>query len=72
MEMGPGAAPLKLWVPAALLVVVAVALAYFYFLALGNAGKGSGLGLANVIGLAGVVVGLVAAGVVMRRFRLPQ
>ncbi len=58
---------MKAWVPVATVALVAVAYAFFYELsAVENEGSLS-LGLANVAGLAAVLVGLVAAGFILRR-----
>lgn len=58
---------MKLWIPVAGLTLLVVAYVYFYELSAAEAQGSASIGLANVAGLVAVVVGLVAAGMVMRR-----
>lgn len=63
---------MKLWVPVALGSVVALAYAFFYFLSsLGGESAGT-LTFANSVGLAAVVLGILAAGFVLRRATPPR
>ncbi len=63
---------MKLWVPAALGCVVAAACALFYLLSAVGPQDANSLSLVNSVGLAAVVVGIVAAGFVLRRVAPPQ
>jgi hypothetical protein len=58
---------LKLWVPVAAVALLLVAYAYFYELSATEAQGSASIGLANVVGLAAVIVGLIVAGMVFRR-----
>jgi hypothetical protein len=58
---------MKLWLPIAGAALFVVAYVYFYELSAAEAQGSASIGLANVAGLVAVVVGLVAAGMVMRR-----
>ncbi|MGP8124367.1 MAG: hypothetical protein ACLQEQ_00640 [Nitrososphaerales archaeon] len=58
---------MKLWVPAALGAIVVFAYVFLYYLSTtGNEG-GNSVGLVNTVGLASVVIGVVAAGLILRR-----
>jgi hypothetical protein len=54
-------------VPAALGGVVVSAYAFFYYLSSTGSGTGNSFVLVNSIGLAAVVIGIVAAGFILRR-----
>ena len=58
---------MKLWIPATLAGVIVVAYAYFYFLSTTEVQSAAPLGVANIVGLAAVFLGLIAAGVILRR-----
>ena len=58
---------MKLWIPVALALVVVVAYALFYLLSAPGKDGGSSIGIINMVGLASVVIGVVAAGFILRR-----
>jgi uncharacterized membrane protein YidH (DUF202 family) len=58
---------LKLWVPVAVVGLIVIALAYYYAIGATESQGASSYSLANFVGLILVVVGVVAAGLVMRR-----
>ena len=58
---------MKLWVPVAFVAVIAVAYGVFYLMSVDQSLAGSPLGLANILGLATVFVGLIAAGLIIKR-----
>ncbi|MDA4125363.1 MAG: hypothetical protein OK438_07975 [Thaumarchaeota archaeon] len=63
---------MKFWVPLALGSVIIVGYAFFYMISnLGAPGAGT-FGLVNSVGLAAVLLGIVAAGVILRRATPPQ
>lgn len=63
---------MKLWVPLALGCVVTLAYAFFYVLSSLGAQDAGSFSLANSVGLATVVFGILAAGFVLRRAAPPQ
>ncbi len=63
---------MKLWVPIALGGVIAFAYALFYVLSTFGAPGAGPFGLANSVGLAAVLLGIVAAGFILRRATPPQ
>lgn len=63
---------MKLWVPVALGGLIAIAYAFFYELSVAESHGASSFGLANSVGLVAVFVGLIAAGVILRRATPPQ
>ncbi|MDA4121413.1 MAG: hypothetical protein OK404_03290 [Thaumarchaeota archaeon] len=63
---------MKLWIPIAMAGLIGFAYAFFYFMTSVETQGASSFGLANSVGLAGVVVGLIAAGLVLRRASPPQ
>ena len=58
---------MKLWVPVALAAVVVVAYTLFYLLSVPDRAGTTSIGVVNMIGLASVVIGVVAAGFILRR-----
>jgi hypothetical protein len=62
---------LKLWVPVAFAAIVVLAYLLFFVLDSMESQGQSALGLANVVGLVTVVVGTVAAGLILRRTSRP-
>ena len=58
---------MKVWIPVAGLTLLVAAYVYFYELSAAEAQGSASIGLANVAGLLAVVVGLLAAGMIMRR-----
>ena len=62
---------MKRWVPLSLACAVVVAYLYFYQLTVLEAQGAASVGLANVAGLMMVFVGIVAAGLVLRRASPP-
>jgi len=63
---------MRFWVPLALVCVLIVAYAYFYRLTALEAQGASSIGMANMAGLLLVFVGVVAAGLIMRRAAPPR
>jgi len=59
------------WAPIALLAALLVAFAAVYELTSTGKGGGSSLGVVNIVGLASVVVGVAAAGIILRRSSPP-
>ncbi len=58
---------MKVWIPLALGTVVVVAYVFLYVLSSSDAEGASSVGLVNSIGLLAVFVGLIAAGLLLRR-----
>jgi len=58
---------MKLWVLAAFGAIVMIAYALFYYLSSAGNSGGNSVGLVNSVGLASVVVGVLVAGLIMRR-----
>ena len=58
---------MRLWVPAALCAIVVFVFAFFYYLSKTGNESGKSVGLVNSAGLAFVVIGVIAAGVILRR-----
>lgn len=58
---------MKLWIPIAGVALLVIAYAYFYELSSVETQGSASVGLANVVGLAAVVVGLIVAGMLFRR-----
>ncbi len=67
-----GLLALKLWVPIALAGLIAFAYGFFYFISSVESQGASSFGLANSVGLAGVFIGLIAAGLLLRRASPPE
>jgi membrane associated rhomboid family serine protease len=63
---------LKLWVPIALASLIAFAYGFFYFISSVETQGASSFGLANSVGLAGVFIGLIVAGLLLKRASPPQ
>jgi len=63
---------LRLWIPLAFVSIVAVAYAFFYLLTSLEGQGAAPFGLVNTVGLVVVVVGVVAAGLILRRAALPR
>jgi hypothetical protein len=62
---------MRLWVPLAVVALIAFAYAFFYFLNSTEAKGASSFGLANTVGLLAVFLGLIAAGIILRRAKPP-
>jgi hypothetical protein len=58
---------MKLWIPVALGGVIVLAYAFFYALSSSEAQGATSVGLANSIGLVAVLLGLIGAGLILRR-----
>jgi hypothetical protein len=58
---------MKPWLPIAGVALLVVAYAYFYELSAVETQGSASIGLANVAGLAAVIVGLIVAGMLFRR-----
>jgi hypothetical protein len=58
---------MRRWIPAAVGGLIVIAYAFFYLLSESEAQTASSLGVVNSIGLAAVVIGLIAAGLILRR-----
>ena len=58
---------MKIWLPVAGVALLVVAYAYFYELSAVEAQGSASIGLANVVGLAAVITGLIVAGMLFRR-----
>ena len=58
---------MKVWVPVAIVAMIVGAYAFFYLLSVSETQGATSIGLANSVGLLAVFVGLVAAGLMMRR-----
>jgi len=58
---------LKLWAPVAAVALVIVAYLFFYELSAAETQGSASLGLANAAGLFAVLLGLIAAGFILRR-----
>ncbi|QQG49246.1 MAG: hypothetical protein HY247_02750 [archaeon] len=61
---------MKVWIPVALGAVITFAYVFFYFLS--TVGGATSFGLVNSVGLAAVFIGLVAAGLLLRRATPPK
>ncbi len=60
---------MKFWIPVAVIAVIAISYALFYFLSTDSALGSSPFGLVNIVGLGSVFIGLVAAGLLIKRAR---
>ena len=58
---------MKHWVPAILVALAVVAYAFFYALGATESQGTSSFYLANVVGLVVFVIGIIAAGIIIRR-----
>ena len=63
---------MKAWAVGALGGIIVFAYAFFYILGNSGGGDENPLGLVNSVGLAAVVVGVIAAGVILRRTTPPS
>jgi hypothetical protein len=63
---------MKLWIPVALGGLVVGAYAFLYALSSSQTEGAASIGLANSVGLVAVFVGLVAAGLILRRATPPK
>ena len=63
---------MRLWVPVTLGCVIVAAYAYFYQLTALEAQGAASVGMANLVGLLIVFVGIVAAGLILRRATPPK
>jgi hypothetical protein len=71
LAVGNPSSRMKMWVIAAFAGVVVLAYLLFFLLDSLESNGSSALGLANAVGLATVVIGILAAGVIMRRTSRP-
>ena len=62
---------MKVWIPVAVVAVIILAYAFFYAMSSTEAQGATSLGLANSVGLVAVLVGVVAAGLLLRRASPP-
>jgi hypothetical protein len=60
------------WIPIALIAVAVLAIILFYSLGSMEQQGSSSIGLINIIGVMTVIVGVLAAGLVLRRASPPQ
>lgn len=58
---------MKLWIPVALGGLIVLAYGFFYALSETETQGAASFGLANSVGLVAVFVGLIAAGIILRR-----
>ena len=63
---------MKLWIPIALGGLIAIAYGFFYELTVAETQGAASFSLANSVGIVAVFVGLIAAGVILRRATPPQ
>jgi hypothetical protein len=63
---------MKLWIPVVLACLIVLALVFLYVLSATEAQGDTSFAFANSVGLAVVLVGVIAAGIVLRRARPPQ
>jgi len=63
---------MKLWIPLALVSFAILAYAFYYALGASESQGATSFDLANSVGLIVVVVGVIAAGFVIRRARPPE
>lgn len=63
---------MKVWVPVTLGGLIVLAYAFFYTLSVAETQGAAAFGLANSVGLIAVFVGLIAAGVLLRRATPPK
>ncbi|HUI23760.1 MAG TPA: hypothetical protein VLY82_05145 [Nitrososphaerales archaeon] len=63
---------MKLWIPLAVGALIVVAYAFFYALSVTEPQGASSFSLANSVGLILVLVGVIAAGFVIRRASPPR
>ncbi len=66
-ELEMGCETVKLWIPVAVGGLIVGAYALFYALSASEPEGASSIGLANSVGLVAVFIGLIAAGLLMRR-----
>ncbi|HMD78584.1 MAG TPA: hypothetical protein VKF39_01215 [Nitrososphaerales archaeon] len=62
---------MRIWVPLGLAFVVGLSYAYLYQLTALEPAQASSIGLANLAGLILVFVGVIAAGLIIRRANTP-
>lgn len=58
---------MRLWIPVAIGGMIVAAYAFFYALSATESQGATSFGIANSVGLVGVFVALIAAGLIMRR-----
>jgi hypothetical protein len=63
---------MKLWIPVSVAAILVLAYVFFYAMSSAESQGATSLGLANSVGLVAVVVGVVAAGLLLRRAAPPQ
>ena len=63
---------MKTWIPVAVGTVLVLAYVFFYAMSSTETQGASSLGLANSVGLIAVFVGVIAAGLLLRRASPPQ
>jgi hypothetical protein len=67
-----GRLKVKVWIPVALGSLIAIAYAFFYALSVSESQGVASFGLANSVGIFAVFVGLIAAGIILRRVAPPK
>jgi uncharacterized membrane protein len=63
---------MKLWIPVAVAAVIVVAYTFFYTLSITEPQGATSFDLTNSVGLIVVLVGVIAAGLVIRRASPPK
>jgi len=63
---------MKLWIPIVLVGLAVLAIAFYYALGAAESQGATSFDLANSVGLVVVVIGVIAAGIVVRRGRRPE
>jgi hypothetical protein len=63
---------MKRWIPISVAAVIVLAYAFFYAISSTETEGATSLGLANSVGLVAVLVGVIAAGLLLRRASPPQ
>ena len=63
---------MKVWTPVAVVAVIVLAYLFLYAMSSTGAQGATTLGFANSVGLVAVLVGVVAAGLLLRRASPPQ
>jgi len=63
---------MNLWIPIALGSLAILAYAFFYLLSETEAQGSTSFGVANLVGLVAVFIGLIAAGIILRRASPPK
>jgi uncharacterized protein involved in response to NO len=66
-EVSRGRPSMKLWIPLALAVVIVFAYLFLYSMSSTDAQGASSIGLVNTVGVFAVLIGVIAAGFLLRR-----